>query len=153
MPLRDQIRFILHDVQANSRGAFTLENPTPIDPRIEAVRSQTSSGRVSPAPSKGTYSKSRKRTIIEVTDDSDEPSPSSAKKLDIRIALTALTREIERNKKAKEETNQQKAVRLLEKIYTKRLELKDFLKAISLFKDNTNTVTFLTLNDSEIRDI
>jgi hypothetical protein len=34
MPLRDQIGYILHDVQANGKGSLALEDPTPIDPRL-----------------------------------------------------------------------------------------------------------------------
>jgi hypothetical protein len=57
-------------------------------------------------------------------------------------------------RKAKEEflTNQQKAVRLLEKAYKKRLDMMAFLQACSFFKDEGNANTFITLEDEEFRD-
>jgi len=51
------------------------------------------------------------------------------------------------------ESNQQKAIKLLEKEYKARLEISAFLKAVVLFKDEGNAVTFLTLDDVEYRDL
>ena len=103
MPLRDQISFILHDVQANGKGALSLEAPTLLDPRIEA------SGviAITPQGCKTPYNKGKKRVLMEMVDE-DEFASSSTKKLDIGIALAGLTKEMERARRAKEnfETNQ-----------------------------------------------
>ena len=43
MPHREEVGLILHDVQANSQGALTLEDPTPIDPRFSLSTTPRSS--------------------------------------------------------------------------------------------------------------
>jgi hypothetical protein len=77
------------------------------------------------------------------------------KKLDLRVAILGLTREIKRTKKANEsyELNQQRALKLLKKDYKGKLKVSAFLKAIALFKDKGNTVSFLTLTDKEYQDL
>jgi hypothetical protein len=157
MPFRDSIGFILHDVQANGKGAFTLEEHTAIDPRLTALKtnSLSISPRASSAPPKTSYNKGKKRPVVEITDDTDEPANSLLKKVDLGVAISGLTREMEKARKAKEghESSQQKAIKLLEKEYKARLEVGAFLKAIVLFKEEGNAVTFLTLNDGEYRDL
>ena len=156
MPFRDYISFILHDVQANGKGALTLEEPTALDPRLASlkVNSLSTARRSSLVPPKTPYNKGKKRPIEESTNDTDE-GMNSAKKLDLGVAISGLTKEMERARKAKEahESNQQNAIKLLEKEYKGRLEVGSFLKAIVLFKDEGNAVTFLTLNDGEYRDL
>jgi hypothetical protein len=161
MPFRDSISFILHDVQANGKGALTLEEPTPVDPRLATLQinsTLSASPRASSAPPKvgnTPYNKGRKHAMVEVTDDTDEATQPSLKKLDIGVAISGLTKEMERARKAKEsyEPNQQRAIRLLEKKYKGRLDVGAFLKAIMLFKDEGNAITFLTLDDGEYRDL
>jgi hypothetical protein len=146
---------ILHDVQANGKGALTLEEPTPIDPRIAALKPLSLTSRASSAPPKTSYNRSRKRNIAEIADNKDETINGSNKKVDLGVAIASLLKEIARNRHAKEtyESNQEKAIKLLEKEYKARLEIRAFLKAISLFKDKGNAVTFLTLDDAEYRDL
>jgi hypothetical protein len=86
-------------------------------------------------------------------DNTDEPTNSLLKKIDLSVAISGLTQEIERARKAKEayKSSQQKAIKLLEKEYKARLEVGAFLKAIVLFKNKGNAVTFLTLNDREYK--
>ena len=38
MQFRDTISLILHNFQANSKGIFTLEEPTALDPRLNALK-------------------------------------------------------------------------------------------------------------------
>jgi hypothetical protein len=64
------------------------------------------------------YNKSKKRVRIELSDDEDA-APAAKKvdtKVDLGVAISNLTAEMGRTRKAKEKfmTNQQKAVRLLE---------------------------------------
>jgi hypothetical protein len=108
MPFREEIGFILYDVQANGQGALTLEVPTPIDPQLAssiAPRSSTA------PPKKGQtlYNKSKKRVKVEDLDGSDEDSPTPPpKKIDLGIAILGLSKEMEYTRKAKElyQTNQ-----------------------------------------------
>jgi hypothetical protein len=159
MPFRDSISLILHDVQANGKGALTLEEPTLLDRRLSTLTSISSaSSRASSAAPKAVqtpYNKGRKRVAAEDIDDTDEATQPSAKKLDIGVAILALTKELERSRKAKEsyESNQQRAIRLLEKEYKGRLEVSAFLKAMVLFKEEGNAISFLTLDDKEYRDL
>ena len=154
MPYREEIGFILHDVQANGQGALTLEDPTPIDPRL----SSSTASRSSTTPLKRgqtLYNKSKKRVKVEDLDRSDENSSTPApKKIDLGTAISSLSKEIERTRKAKEahQTNQQKALKLLEMEYKQRLDIGSFIRACTLFKDGGNAVTFTTLTDIEIRD-
>jgi hypothetical protein len=159
LPYRDQLSVILHNVKATGGGALSLATPTPVDPRLEGIQSLSTPSRASsasPNPSKSSYKKSKKRVLAEIMDEGESfGSLSSNKKVDLGAALLGLTREIERARKAKEnqETSQQQALKLLCKAYTKRLANRDFVRAISLFKDKGNAVTFLTLEEGEYRDL
>lgn len=86
--------------------------------------------------------------------DAEESSQPPSKKIDLRTAISGLSKEMERARKAKEahESNQQKAVKLLEKEYKQRLDIIAFLHTCTLFKDDGNAVTFITLTDREVRD-
>ena len=88
-------------------------------------------------------------------DDKDNITNNSNRKVNLRLAISALSKEIARNRHAKEtyESNQKRAIKLLEKEYKTRLEIGAFLKAMALFKDEGNAVAFLTLNDREYRDL
>jgi hypothetical protein len=155
MPYRETISLILHDVQANGKGALTLEEPTAIDPRLASLKPSSSSSRASSVPPKTLYNRSRKRNIMETGDDEDDVTNGSNKKVDLGVAISSLSKEIARSQHAKEtyESNQKRAIKLLEKEYKERLEIGAFLKAIVLFKDEGNAVTFLTLDDTEYRDL
>jgi hypothetical protein len=164
MPFRDSISMIIHDVQANRKASLTIEpstNVSTLDPRLMAIQNNSalfSTSRSSSAPPKvgqGLYNKSRKREIIEITNDTDNAFQTPAKKIDLGVAITALLKEIAQSRQAKEayKTNQQKALKLLQKEYKSRLKVRAFLKAIALFKDDGNAVTFLTLDKREYRDL
>jgi hypothetical protein len=160
MPFRETIGFILHDIQANGTGAISLEDPISIDPRISSLRANsefTTSPRSLSTPleiSKTLYKKPKKRLLGEDTSGTEESSQPPPKRIDLGAAISSLSKEIERTRKAKEahESNQQKAVKLLEKEYKQRLDVVAFLHACTLFKDNGNAVTFITLTDTEVRD-
>jgi len=96
MPFRETISLILHDVQANGKGALTLED-TPVDPRLTTFSPLSSTSRSSSAPPKTPYNRSRKRKITEITDDEDGPT-NALKKVNLRVAITSLLREIARNR-------------------------------------------------------
>jgi hypothetical protein len=85
--------------------------------------------------------------------DKDSPVPPS-KKIDLRTAISSLSKEMERARKAKEtyQTNQQKALKLLKTGYKERLNITAFIRACSFFKDKRNTITFITLADIVIQD-
>lgn len=83
MLFRELLSIILHNVQANGRGALTFETPTPIDPRLKATGLSRPSS--TPPLSKTLYNKSKKRTVAELVDGIDEATPT--KKLDLGIAL------------------------------------------------------------------
>jgi hypothetical protein len=109
MPFRDMISYILHDVQANGDSAFSLEKPTPLDPRLEAI-SQATSASSSPVPptksSKKLYSKSKGKRTKEEEDESDGGAPVPKKekveKLDLPTAISGFTYELTLARKAKE---------------------------------------------------
>jgi hypothetical protein len=151
---------ILHDVQANGKGALTLE-PTVLDPRLVVLKGNTdssSSSRASlalPKVSKTPYNKGRKREITESTDNTDKALLPVPKKIDLGVAITSLSKEIARSREAKlsYESNQQRAIKLLGKEYKARLKTGAFLKAVTLFKDKGNAITFLALDDREYRDL
>ena len=155
MPYKETISLILHDVQANRKGALTLEEPTVINPRFTLLKSLFLSSRASLASPKTLYNRSRKRNIMEIRDDEDDVTNGSNKKVDLGVTISSLSKEIARSRHAKEtyESNQKRAIKLLEKKYKTRLEVSAFLKAIVLFKDDGNAVTFLTLDDTEYRDL
>jgi hypothetical protein len=154
MPHREEIGFILHDVQANSQGALTLKDLIPIDPQLASSAASRSST-VPPKKGQTPYNKSKKRGKVKDLNRSDKDSPiPPSKKIDLRTTISSLSKEIERAKKAKEtyQTNQQKAVKLLKTEYKKRLDITAFIQACSFFKDEGNTITFITLANIVIRD-
>ena len=156
MLYRDTISSILHDVQANRKGALTLEEPSILNPRLRALKPSISrSSSTTLKLPKTLYNKSRKRGIIETTDNTDNGIKPSAKKINLRVVITSLSKEIERLRKVKEiyKSHQQRALKLLEKEYKGRLKIGAFLKAVRLFKDKGNTVSFLSLEDTEYRDL
>jgi hypothetical protein len=161
MPFRDLIGAILHDIQANGEDSLSLNKPTPIDPRLREIDAIRLSTTTSPTPSsisktaKTLYNKSRKRTRAEGSDDLDDATLAPvAKKVDLGTALTRLSEEMAKQRKAKEVylTNQQKAIIMLEKEYKKRLDIMAFIRACTFFKDEGNALTFITLTDLEFRD-
>jgi hypothetical protein len=123
----------------------------PLDPRLASL---SSTSRASSIPPKTPYNRSRKRKVQEIEDDEDDTNGSN-KKVDLGLAISSLSKELARNRHAKEtyESNQKRAIKLLEKEYKERLEIGAFLRAIALFKDEGNAVTFLTLDDVEYRDL
>jgi hypothetical protein len=161
MPFRDLIGSILHDVQANGEESFSFNKPTTIDPRLRAMDTARSSATESPDPSfvsrtaKTLYNKSKKRPYTEPTNDSEDDTLAPApKRVDLAGALMGLSEEMARGRKAKEEhlTNHQKALKLLEKEYKKRMDIMAFIQACSFFKDEGNSSTFITLTEPELRD-
>jgi hypothetical protein len=102
------ISYILHDVQANRESAFSLEKPTPLDPRLKAINGATSASS-SPVPpvksSKILYSKSKAKRIKEEEDESERSTPAlkkeKAKKLDLPTAISGFTYELTLARKAK----------------------------------------------------
>jgi hypothetical protein len=92
---------------------------------------------------------------METGDNKDDVTNGSNKKVDLRVAISSLSKEIARSRHAKEtyKSNQKRAIKLLKKEYKERLEIGAFLKAIVLFKDKGNAVTFLTLDDTEYKDL
>jgi hypothetical protein len=153
MPFREEIGLILHDVQANGQDALTLEDPMPIDPQLALFMAPRSST-VPPKRALPPYKKSKKRVKAEDLDGSDEDSPVPAKKLDLGVAISGLSREMERARKAREthQTSQQKALKLLKTEYKQRLDITAFIRACSFFKDEGNAVTFTTLTNTLVRD-
>jgi hypothetical protein len=162
MPYREALSLILHDVQANGKGAMTIEEPTPIDPRLTSLQGLASSSqasstplRGSPAPAKPPYNRSRKRGALEASNEEDLlTSGNASKKIDLGVAITGLTRELALGRQAQEnfQSNQQKAIKLLSREYKARLAPEALMKAMVAFKDDGNAVTFL-LMDSDIRDM
>ena len=98
------------------------------------------------------YNKGKKRAI-EVNNN-EEAGPST-KKVDIRVVIIGLTKEIVLTRKAKEtfESSQRRTIRLLTKEYRERLLLIDFVTVITYFKDKGNTTTFLIIDDVKIRNL
>ena len=98
------------------------------------------------------YNKGKKRAI-EVNNNK-EVGPST-KKVDIRVVITGLTKEIVLIRKVKEtfESSQRRTIRLLTKEYRERLLLIDFVTAITYFKDKGNATTFLVIDDVKIRNL
>jgi hypothetical protein len=158
MPHRTEIGEILHQQQATGKGALSGADPTPIDPRLLALSNPSS--RASPSldsKPKSAYNKSKKRAKLKDSDDEESGTPLQKKptqKVDLGLAISGLTKEIQRARKAKEEfqSNQQKAIRLLETEYKGRLDILVFIEACSFFKDDGNAATFITLTDIKTRD-
>jgi hypothetical protein len=159
MPFRDMISYILHDVQANGDSAFSLEKPTPLDPRLDAINQATSAS--SPVPptksSKKLYSKSKgKRMKEEDESDGGTPAPKKEKveKIGFPTAILGFTYELMLARKAKEAflSPQQKTLQLLEKEYQTRLDIMAFIKGTTFMQNEGNAVTFITLTNVEVRD-
>jgi Myb/SANT-like DNA-binding protein len=173
MPLRDLIGAILHDVQANGGESLSLNIPTPIDPRLWALDAAQASSTASPAPSsaskasKTLYNKSKKRAWVDTGDDSEDATPAlvalpvvkkvmvnNNNKVDIGVALSGLSEELGKARRAKElyQTTQQKAIKLLEQEYKKRLNMLAFIQACEFLGEDKHATTFITLLDHTIRD-
>jgi hypothetical protein len=161
MPYRDEIAFILHDVQANGEGALSLADPTPLDPRLKSLDTIRGSASTSPAPSKPSklsktpYNKSKGKRVKGEEEDSDEgtlaPLP---KKVDLGVAITGLSDELGRARRMKENfmTIQQKALQLLEKEYKERLHIMAFIDGTVFLQDEGNAGSFITFTDYILRD-
>jgi hypothetical protein len=84
------------------------------------------------------YNRSKKRVKVEEPDEEDVEFVRLAKKanqkVDLRYSIMQLTDELALSRRAKEEfkTTQQKAIRLLESAYEKRLDLLGFIEACDL---------------------
>src|ERR1700733_6473436 len=107
MPFRDMIRYVLHDVQANREGAFSLEEPTPIDPRLLPTES-TASSPVSTSPTlpsklqgRGLYNKSRNKRVKD-KDKTEEAGTPPPKKVDLGVVISGFSKEIKQARRAKE---------------------------------------------------
>jgi hypothetical protein len=76
------------------------------------------------------------------------------KKLDLRVAISGLSKEMEHARKARKthQTSQQKALKLLKTEYKQRLNITAFIRACSFFKDKGNTITFTTLINTLVQD-
>jgi hypothetical protein len=160
---RDILSKVLHESLATGRGALANTSTTPIliddfpiDPRL-LHDSIISSSNVSPAPllkPKSAYNKSRKRARVEASDDEGEGTPVLAKKVDIGFAITSLSAELARGRKAREEHKsvQQKAIQLLE-TYGDRLDTLAFIQGCTFFGDEAmaNIFTSITLEDRRDR--
>ena len=101
MPHREEIGLILHDVQANGQGALTFEDLTSIDPRLSLSIASKSSTPPLKRP-RITYNKSRKREKVEEVEATDDESLILVKKVDLGAAISSLSKEIERARKARE---------------------------------------------------
>ena len=119
---------ILHDVQTNGKGALTLEEITLLDPRLASLQDLSLTSRASSVAPKTPYNRSRKRKVIESGDNEDNITNSSNRKVDLRLAISSLSKEIARNRHTKEtyESNQKRAIKLLEKEYKAQLEIGAF---------------------------
>jgi hypothetical protein len=160
MPFRDEISTILHNVQANGEGALSLEEPTVLDPRLKALNTTRALSSASPAlssaskTSKTLYKKSKKRAPIDISDGEDNDTLAPAKKVDLGVAISGLSKELALARRAKETflTQQQKAVQLLEREYKNRLHIVAFVEALNYLKDEGNATNFNTIMDIVIRD-
>ena len=102
MPYKETISLILYNVQANKNNALTLEKPTLIDPWIAALKPLSLTSQAFSAPPKTLYNRSWKGNITKIADNKDETINSSNKKVDLRVAITSLSKEIARNQHTKE---------------------------------------------------
>jgi hypothetical protein len=160
MPFPDEISTILHNVQANGEGALSLEEPTVLDPRLQALDSTRALSSVSPAPGsasktpKAVYKKRKKRAPIDINDTEDNDTPAPAKKVDLGVVISGLSRELALTRRAKETflTQRQKAVQLLEQEYKNRLYIVAFVEALNYLKDEGNASNFITIAGIAIRD-
>jgi hypothetical protein len=107
MPFRDIIGYILHDVQANGKGALILKDPTPVDPRLRALDNSSTSTFISttltptPRMPKFLYNKSKKRGRPQDSDEPEEGHPA-LKKVDLRAVIAGLSDKIGRARRARE---------------------------------------------------
>ena len=103
MLYRETLSLILYNVQANRKGAIDLEESTLVDPRLTSLKPISSSSRASslsrasPAPLKTLYNRSRKRNIVEIANNKDNTTNSLNKKVNLRVTITSLSKEIARN--------------------------------------------------------
>jgi methylthioribose-1-phosphate isomerase len=155
MLYKETISLILHNIQANKKSALTLKEPTPINPRITALKPLSLTSQAFSAPPKTSYNRSRKRNITEIANNKNKTINDLNKKVNLKVTIASLSKKIARNQHAKEtyRSNQKKAIKLLKKEYKTQLKIGAFLKAILLFKDKGNAVTFLTLNNAEYKDL
>jgi len=155
MLYKETISLILHNVQANRKGALTLKEFTLLNPWLALLQGSSSTSQASLAPPKTLYNCFWKRKVKEIKDNKDNVTNSSNKKVNLRLAISSLLKELACNKYAKEiyKLNQKQAIKLLEKEYKEQLEISAFLRAIALFKDKGNVVTFFTLDNVEYRDL
>jgi hypothetical protein len=58
MLYKETISLVLHNVQANRKGALTLEEPTPINPCIATLKPLSLTSQASSAPLKTLYNRS-----------------------------------------------------------------------------------------------
>jgi hypothetical protein len=94
MLYKETISLILHDIQANKKGALTLKKPTVIDPWLASLKPLSSSSQASSVPPKTLYNRSQKRNIIETRDNKDNVTNGSNKKVDLRVTISSLLKEI-----------------------------------------------------------
>jgi hypothetical protein len=139
---------------------LSLEEPTVLDPRLKALNTTRALSSASPAPSsasktsKTLYKKSKKRAPIDISDGEDNDTLAPAKKVDLGVAISGLSKELALARRAKETflTQQQKAVQLLEREYKNRLHIVAFVEALNYFKDEGNATNSNTITDIVIRD-
>lgn len=156
MPHRAEIGEILHQQQATGKGALSGADPTPVDPRLSELDNSLRESPPDPMPKSG-YNRSKKRPRLDNSDDEQSGTPMQkkpAQKVDLGSAISSLTEEMQRSRKSKEQfqSDQQKAIRLLETEYRGRLHISAFIKACTFFKDDGNAAIFITLTDTETRD-
>lgn len=168
---RPELEEILHDSQATGQGAITGEDIGidvddggvfgVIDPQLMGVGTPVS--RASPGPSNvlntllnrpvSAYNKSKKRIQVDLSDDEDTPPTTTKKqvlKVDMGVALSSLSTEIKLSRSQK--SISQQAVHLLESKYGTRLDLMEFIRGCTFFKDEGNAGIFLAISDEVKRD-
>jgi hypothetical protein len=88
------------------------------------------------------FTKSKKRVRDEALEASDEDAPAlPPKKIDLGVAISNLTREME---------GEGRAIKLLEAQYQDRLDMVSFIGACTFFKDERNVLNFVTLTNVEM---
>jgi hypothetical protein len=103
---------------------------------------------------KTVYNKSKKRAKIEGSDDEDKGTLAPvAKKVDLRHAISGLSAEMARGRKAREEykSAQEKAIQLLES-YRERLDTMAFIKGCTFFEDKAKARIFISISNIKRRD-
>jgi hypothetical protein len=94
MPYKETISLILHDVQANRKGALTLKEPTVIDPRLALLKPLSLLSQAFLVPPKTLYNRSQKRNIIKTGDNKNNVTNGLNKKVDLRVTISSLLKEI-----------------------------------------------------------